>query len=418
MIWLLGFLTISIPLASWKFKGTLFTPWSLYSLSQFGGMMIALFNLLPAMTDPTLATWAMFWSSAAAFFLGCFLASGKVTPWQGDVGLRWLPALKPVFLILFILWLSSVADGYLRAGGWPSFQVHADLARELYSKRANIMWYTSQAGPVQALLGLAVAWTAPQTWLRRLGWFGFLFSLWVSFATGMRFGMVTLLIVFVILYDFKKKRVSPSMAAGMILLLGSTLSAMFILRQTHLQSFVDGLVIPWDQKIRLAVLPIYTYCANCFWNLDTGLARSIAGAHLQQGYGYWTFNGLLFFTHLHVGLNTAYGFANNYISLLKIANLNTATWQWYVYLDFGWAGVLIYGLLWGMLATWCTRLAGKSLLHAILSAYVLYYVAFSFFTLLTMIPEGMLSVCVLMFLIINGKPSAPKETTRTLVPTA
>lgn len=399
MIWLLAILWIGLPLASWKWKGTLFTPWSLYAISQFGGMTFSLLKLHPAMTDPSTTTWAIFWFSAAAFFLGCIVASGKGMVIDPGRYYRWIPAVWLIFGFFSVLWLSSVLDGYLRAGGWPAFQASADKAREAYASRSGIMWYTSQMGAVQGLLGLMVAFTATSRWMRWLGWLGWGAAVWVSFASGMRFGIVTLLVTLVIFIDSNRKRISPLQAIAFLLLLGAGLSAMFIFRQTHLQSFVDSIRIPWDQKFRLAVLPIYTYIANCFWNFDSGVSAAAAGEYVEWGMGYWSFQGALFFTHLHVGLNNSYGFISNYFSFMKLPELNTASWQWFVYMDFGWLGVMIFAFVWGAIATWLGRLANKHVVYAILNAYMLFYVAMSFFTLFSMIPEMVLASFVLCVVI-------------------
>lgn len=400
MIWLLVLFGVGLPLASWKWKGTLFTPWSLYSISQFGGMAFSLLKLHSAMTDPSATTWVVFWFSAAAFFLGCLVASGRANHLEPRSFYRWIPAVWLIFGFFSLFWLSSVLDGYLRAGGWPAFQASADKARDEYADRSGIMWYTSQMGVAQGLLGLLVAYTAASRWMRSLGWFGWAAAVWVSFASGMRFGIVTLLVTLVILIDSTRKRISPLQAIGFLVVLGAGLSAMFIFRQTQLQSFVDSVRIPWDQKIRLAVLPIYTYIANCFWNLDSGVSAAAAGEHVEWGLGYWSFQGALFFTHLHVGLNNSYGFINNYFSFMKLPELNTASWQWFVYMDFGWLGVMMYAFAWGAIATWLGRLANKHVVYAILNAYMLFYVAMSFFTLFSMIPEMVLASCVLCVVIV------------------
>lgn len=415
MIWLLAFLGVGLPLASWKWKGTLFTPWSLYAISQFGGMAFSLLKLHSAMTDPSATTWVVFWFSAAAFFLGCLIASGKECAVDPKRFYRGIPAAWLIFGFFSLLWLSSVLDGYLRAGGWPAFQASADRAREAYADRSGIMWYTSQMGAVQGLLGLVVAHTAASRWMRCLGWLGWGAAVWVSFASGMRFGIVTLLVTLVILIDSTRKRISPLQAIGFLVVLGAGLSAMFIFRQTHLQSFVDSIRIPWDQKIRLAILPIYTYIANCFWNLDSGLTGAAAGEHVEWGFGYWTFQGGLFFTHFHVALNNSYGFISNYFSFMKIPQLNTASWQWFVYMDFGWLGVMVYAFSWGAIATWLGRLASKHVAYAILYAYMLFYVAMSFFTLFSMIPEMVLAAFALSVVIIIDARSVKGVTSQSSV---
>ncbi len=403
MIWLLAILGVGLPLVSWKLKGTLFTPWSLYAVSQFGGMAFSLLKLHSAMTDPTLTTWAVFWFSAAAFFLGCVVAAGNVRSIDPKRFYHWVPSAWPIFVFFALLWLSSVLDGYLRTGGWPVFQPSPDKAREIFAKRSNIMWYTSQMGTIQGLLGLLVAYTAPSKWMRRLGWIAWGAAIWVSFGSGMRFGIVTSLVTFGILFDMTKKRISPLQTIGLMILLGAGLSAMFLFRQTQLQSFVDSVKIPWDQKIRLAILPIYTYVANCFWNFDSGVSGVAIGEHIQRGFGYWTFQGALFFTHLHVGFNNSFGFVSNYYSFMKVPELNTSSWQWFVFMDFGWIGVMAYAFVWGAGVTLLGRLASKNIAYAILYAYMLFYIGMSFFTLFSMIPEMMLAISVLIAVIAIGE---------------
>lgn len=386
---------------SWKISGTCFTPWFLVVAAQVGGVSIYYLGLHLLFSDLQPMTWAILAGFVFCFLSGCFVMSRLVPASNGmpvgsDVVQEGL--LSAILPVLVALVLFGLLLGHHRAGGWPMFLKEKDLARMAF---AGIPWYGSfafQAITATGFYGFLFAMDGNRR--RKIaGWVCVALVFWVGLAVGMRGYLIFFSVLALAAWDARRNPISPVKLFLAVAVILSVFLAVFLFRfrTVAFTSLADHL--PIQEKLRLIVTPLYVYFANNFWNLDSALQKLATSQELIASPGYWTLGGLFYFTHVPGALNIAYGFSDQYRTLLKTPDLNTMPIEWYLYADWGWFGVTFGAFALGCFATYFFRRRRSSVFHLAVHAAFSLCLAMSFFAFLFGLPDAVL----LLFVAISAK---------------
>lgn len=339
-------LGIGIPLLGYWKGGSLFSPWSLYSASQFGALAFALLKLHPAMNDPSPLFWLAFFGSASCFYLGCWIARLAIGPSAAFPArprisqhffLRAVSFLQPFVLIGFSY---ALFEGYRAVGGWPTFMRGTEDLRLVFADT----WFLSEK-LLQLSAWIPIASLTLLRWPRGrrdvlLGWAGIGLIAWAGIASGMRVMLFPLIIGALVVSDLKR-RIRPAQLTWVVLATLILFSVIFLMRQSFLVVVVSQIDIEFAKMIRLSILPVYVYVANNFWNFDHALQLENSILPLRHGYGFMSGYGVLYFTHFTYFLDHSFTLLAQYGRYLKIPSLNTFPYQWCFYFDFGWIGIFL-----------------------------------------------------------------------------
>ena len=146
----------------------------------------------------------------------------------------------------------------------------------------------------------------------------------------------------------------------------------------------------------------YLYFANNFWNLDYALNTENYEERHPTTYGFVTVSGILDYIYLpggYVGreVRASGGFDDQYNkTIVKSRGLNTVSYQWSVYRDFGVMGVFAVPFLIGMLLSFLYKRAERmpTMLNVAAYSHLVYFIALSMFGYF---PESSLYVYALFY---------------------
>jgi oligosaccharide repeat unit polymerase len=133
----------------------------------------------------------------------------------------------------------------------------------------------------------------------------------------------------------------------------------------------------------------YVYMANNYWNLDYALNPENYQAGHPTTYGYTTFSGVLDLVYipgagiLGTEIRESGGFEDMFHKQsVKSRGLNTFTYQWGLYKDFGLAGVLLIPFVVGILIGVFHRRMREQpdVFNIAVYSYLAFFVAFNWFT--------------------------------------
>lgn len=367
---------------------SLFAPWNLMILAQFGSLAVAYTKMSPEMKDLNWLTWVVILASLVMFELGCLVA------WSNPDRSRRLDLderrVFHVAMALFGVYMFGVAMGLVSQGTFPMFAKDPSTARGIF------IW----PPPLGRVAGFAQAWASGVllllSWLtlrassrkvRLVSWVLTAVMLGLQILIGTRFNLFSWFIYWIVLRDDAGRK-ALSLGKYALLMTGMFLlmSFLFVLR---FGASNVGQFISWDNwpLIRaFALMPLYLYFANNFWNLDYVMEKVLAGAGHACTYGFSSLWGVFFFAGFPMDMAKTMGWdmALDFRGQSTVdERLNTLTYHWELFKDFGLGGVLIGSFAFGVFATWIyrktVRMQGEG--WTLWNALFGFSIAMSFFTL-------------------------------------
>jgi oligosaccharide repeat unit polymerase len=381
----LAFVGSVVLLATRVAGGSIFAPWSLYTIGQVFTLAIAYLKLDPNMTDFTLATWLVWGGSALAFYLGCI--AGNLFPQSRSVTRD-----SVVMHRTFTYWMLGVLAvygfgvvmGLAKVGAWPMMTRHPEENRLVFQagiwtgQLQHLCWVLLVAAPLWAIRGKGLVR------LLALILFAIAFSYGVlaGFRLVLMFGVVSLLLA----WDLQVRRIAVLKVAVVVVVFIAATSILMIQRMT-------GSLVADDQMVKvgteIATKGAYSYLANNFWNLDFAVSRQLGPRPHPL-----TLGGLTFLTPMvYLGMAGKFAAAYGWDSWmnegsLKTTALNTISYQWLLIKEGGWPAVVLFPFGWGVVSShlYAQIVKQKSDWAHLLYTPVAFSLAFCFFLFMYQTP--------------------------------
>ncbi len=352
------------------------SPWNGYLFAQFFCLGIAYLKLVPTMTDFRLNTWLAVVLSACGFFLGCGL-SAKASSTRGTIQAshefqeqviaKLFKGLLPVLMVFFLVgvWMALKS-----AGGWPIFMPDPEKARRLFAWPGFVGVMFFQTLYCLALAGMVVRKFEKAMIWRLFGLVAIVLPILAGVFSGMRFYSLLIGLSWVLFEDISKP-IKLGKLLGIVLVMLFVLTWVFLVRigLSGVQAISIGLGnLEYAENV---YLPLYSYVANNFWNLDWMFYLDTKFRSIETTLGYTSFWGFLYPTYATFSIDDAFGLNDKFAMVLKTSSLNTISYQGFLYVDFGWIGLFIVPFFVGFISTWAYLRAKKtkgvfeSLLHSI-----------------------------------------------------
>ncbi|HNY31713.1 MAG TPA: O-antigen polymerase [Fibrobacteria bacterium] len=369
------------------FSGRWLTPFNAYLFAQGFLLGIAFLKLSPEMSDFHISTWLAVISSMLAFgigsLLGRFEKPGHLEPnstFEKEFETTFLHLASRIQPLLLISFSIGVYLSYQSAGQWPAFSSSPEDSRILFAWPgfAGVMFF--QVIYILALCSVVLLTKENGFLWRILGVTGIAFPVLVSGLSGMRFYGILVIISILFFRDSKRPlKLSHLIISGVAIV--SLLVFLFLVRLNLLNATAINFGLQHRESLKALYMPIYLYVANNYWNLDWLFLHHDTFRSLESSFGYFSFSGLIYPTHFTFALDDALETSMRFVSVLKIPNFNTTSYQGVLFVDFGWPGLLIIPLVWGYFSTVVHRRATKSecIYYRILYAILGFSIFFSFF---------------------------------------
>lgn len=382
-------------LQSGIFKRDFFAPLNVYIFSQALSLGIAYLKLMPQMSDFQTTTWLVVIGSAISFAAGVFTlrliwaarhpheaidrsAPSHALLAEANSGYRWwLHALMLIFAFL-----------YLGIGLWAEWKEIGTLI--LFSPNINRLmtiegmpslgWFVFplNSGPLVAMLAAPGAFSSLNPH-RKLRWFfriSFLLGLFLGFA-GMpnRISIFSAALVMLYTFNLSARRIRPS-----FIVLGLLLSLVAFMAVAGTKGQSAGVSRVMFQK-EVLMLP-YSYIANNWWNLDYAINRPVDQPEHTRLYGLDMLHGVMMPNPTFGSLYSAFkwdGIFNE--TAAKVPRLNSITYHWSLYKDFGLIGAVGFPFFFGFLFNYLylkTKTRGR-VFDLSLYTYFLFWVTLWFF---------------------------------------
>lgn len=395
-------------------RESLFTPLRMYLLTQAGTLGIAYLRMNPAMTPLRAVTWAVLIGSAISFSIGCLAANYGSPPVQRPFDRDKLrPAMPFGFLasLFGLLILASLASLSVY-GKWPVFSGDPETDRGLFVFHST--WGMWSFGHETILLTLSVflIFFSKPLWMRISSSVILAISFAIQILIGIRNPLLFAVFVALCMWDLGVNRLKTRVIA----LAGSGFLMVFVVVAFLRAKVIASLFRTTEEgtPFQRMFLPIYTYISNNYWNLDNSLEKwdKLAAPSFQYGLG--MIQGILLPI---VRIPTAE--ENGWLSLTreKTLGLNTLTYHWVIWQNGGMLLTILFPLFWGWAMTrlYRTCQASSNLLVLYLYAYLLFPIAFGFFSFYFVIGSYSLPALWILMLLPFGAgagilgPRSPKQ---------
>jgi oligosaccharide repeat unit polymerase len=380
-------------------KTDFFSPFRIYLFFHALTFGIANLAFAKAMTPFQPLTNMVYFGSGACYLAGTLcvaLAHSLLSAERGhpqtatpvldkdDYNWRWHFAFS---LALFCVFLTGMFIARYGVGAFPLL-AHDKL--KVLKRFLGYHWTSSipinLASLVMALFFMG-AIMKRQIW-KRMNW-----GKWMLFATIAIFALTmsrSSLIFFaffgIVFYHIAVRHVSIAKLGGIFILLFTVFLSIAYYKLDSI-SKSNQMLHQTKEKAAKALLMIpYVYVANNFWNLDYGLNAPNYRERHPTTWGFTTVSG--FYDMLYTGsfwgqdYRTSTGYEDIFHEKTqKVHSLNTVTYQWGLYKDFGMVGVLLFPFGFGVLFSllyWKMRQA-PTVMNIGLYAFLSYFVGFSWF---------------------------------------
>lgn len=382
-------------------KESLFTPLRMYLLTQAGTLGIAHLRMNPAMTPLRSVTWAVLIGSAISFAIGCLIANyGAPATRRQFIRENLRPAVPFSFLaILFgFLLLASYASLSVY-GKWPVFSGDPETDRGLFVFHST--WGMWSFGHETILLTLSVflIFFSRNLWIRISSSIILVFSFAIQVLIGIRNPLLFAVFVALCMWDLGVSRLKTRVIA----LAGSGFLMVFIVVAFLRAKVIASLFRTTEEgsPLQRMFLPIYTYISNNYWNLDNSLEKWDKFAAPAFQYGLGMVQGLLLPI---VRIPTAEESGWLLLTKEKTPGLNTLTYHWVIWQNGGMILTILFPLFWGwaMSRLYRTTQASSNLLVLYLYAYLLFPIAFGFFSFYFVIGSYSLPILWILLLLPFG----------------
>ena len=359
-----------------RFPESIVSPLSVFVLVHAGTMAISFLKMYRWMTDWYLATWIVHLVPLSLFVLGCFAAGAipyapaGVRPRELGYGAK-APLLRiEAFAIIYSL--IAVVWAYKVAGKFPIFALNPEIARAKFGG-VNVFVGWGFNFNVIAIIGGLILAIFSRGLSRWVGVFGVFVGLGVQTLAGVRNLHLMAVVFGTSIWTLSKSaiRMRAIMAIGVIF------TVIFVLIALLRAQTLFALMLSDTESLKALLLPIYSYAANCYWNLDYAVL-----AHLNIAYPHSL--GLQFLAALF----TPGGLETKFVNLLlldkgvmKVSGFNTLPYTWYLYQDGGIVFSGIVSAIWGFFMTrlfyWAR--AKPDLGRTVIYSFLLFPIAMSFF---------------------------------------
>lgn len=394
------------PIAILRIKGKeILQPWALFSFAQFFGMGFSLLKLQRTMSDPQLLTWMIFFSFNFAFLLGCLLAHASVWNRRRDDSPREIlehendrPLLA--LLALAALFSGGLVNGYHAAGGWPLLLEEVQVGRNAFfgiNLFGNFLLQLSY--PVASISAFLMfrgySW---QRWLARAIWASVPMIFILCAARNMiLYSLFSLAFAWEVERRPLKLRWAILGTAGFVAMFAWTLASRMGI---GIGKAID-MVMRQGGLLKLALDPVYAYVANNLWNLDFALNRMDGPMGHPVSWGYGTLQGLTFYLNQNEKIEKSMGFDGllNEASQ-KVFGLNTVSYQWTLYRDFGVALSLILLVMLGFVASraYLDAMAKKTRIGMYFGAYASFWSMYALFLFPLSAAQNVVYLVIAIFL--------------------
>jgi oligosaccharide repeat unit polymerase len=393
-------LAAGVVLESMIRKADFFSPFRIYLFFHSFTFGIASLALAKAMTPfQPLTNWVYF-GSGICYLAGTLCVSAVTSALhaeQGSVAAAPAPAIDKAdynwrwhflfSLAIFVFFLSGMLIAFHAVGSFPL------LAKNKLKVMQDFLGYHWTSSIPINFASLSMGMFFMGAVLKAHIWKGWNLSKWMLFGTVGIF-MLTMsrssLIFFaffaIVFYNAAVKRISILRLGGLFVILFSVFLIIAYFKLDDISKQNQMLKQTSDKAAKALLMIPYAYVANNFWNLDYGLNPGNFQDRHTDTRGFTTVSG--FFDMIYTGSFWGQDFrkSTGYEDIFhqhtqKIKDLNTVTYQWGLYKDFGMIGVMILPFAFGILFSilyWKMRIA-PNVLNTGLYAYLSYFVGFSWF---------------------------------------
>jgi oligosaccharide repeat unit polymerase len=405
-------------------KSDFFSPGRLFVLAHSISLGVAFLAFHRAMTPFQPLTSIIYFGGNAAFLLGLLavklsVAQGAAAPrraieWKRY---RWDIHLVVAFALLLFT-VVGLGGALLEAGGFPLLAENKIKVLSRFMKAPGYFLFAfSYSGIVMALFFMYLVrprtgpvWRNPVFWAVVLAFL--VFSLALS-----RVALLFFVFFALVFYHQGVRRLSLPKLIGVFSLcfLLVLVTGYFKAKEIERETSIDI-----EKIAAVAFMTPYLYLANNFWNLDYALNPLMHGERHPTTYGFTSIEGFLdapfvgFGGHLRRDTQIDNQFNER---ATKVRGLNTVTYHWTLYKDFGIAGVLFGSFLIGMfLGVLYHRVQQvPSLLNLAAYSYLAFFTANSVFGMFTESPTyayGFFLVCATCYVcqVMAKGPATTPET--------
>ena len=359
-----------------RFPESIVSPLSVFVLVHAGTMAIAFLKMTKWMTDWHLATWIVHLTPLALFVMGCLAAS--ILPYApagarpGELNRRSLRPLLSVEIFAIVYSLIAVIWAFKAAGRFPIFALNPEIARAKFGG-VNIFVGWGFNFNVIVIVGGLVLSMFTKGMYRWVGILGILVGLGIQTLSGVRNLHLMVVVVGVSLWTLSK----AAIRMRAILLIAITFVVLFVLIALMRAQTLFLLMLSDRDSIKGLLLPIYSYAANCYWNIDYAvmMRETVAFPHS------W---GAQFLAALFTpgGIDTKLSEILLWEKgLMKLSGLNTLPYTWYLYQDGGILFSSAISAIWGFSMTrmfyWAR--VKPSLNRTLIYSFLLFPISISFF---------------------------------------
>lgn len=324
------------------------SPLVLLWISQTLPLGVALLNLTGDMRPFQFTTWLVLGASFACILAGW--ASGTVlagTPTPSHPTRLDPSRVGAVVAILALAYFASILQGVVRAGGFPLISSSPETARFMFmtGRLQNIFF---AAGIPLFILSIHYFRVCASLW-KKIAMVVILLGLVSTYLLiGSRFMTLVWLSMTLVYWD----QYVGKLRVGRIAFVLTLFLLLFVLigyfRYGKLVATASGSSKVVSIGITLAFQSVYSYIANAYWNLDHAMHRYALDQLNLHTWGISMNEGFLWVVGALPGIQKAYGWTNamNADVVLK-EGLNSTSYHWGLFKDFGIAGPLVGSFLAG-----------------------------------------------------------------------
>lgn len=375
-------------------KADFFSPARFYLFCHSLALGVALLGMDKAMTPFRPLTDLVYFGSAAAFFIGCWIA-GLLTPAmpaeqreplrRGEY--NWRLHMRFAF-ILFVIFAVGMA---VAGAGLGTFPILAKDKAEAIQGFFKVAWFSSVAlsfgGVTMGMFFIAIFRPRTRAKVLNLAMWMTVLSLALFALALSRSGLMFFAFFAMVFYNYAIRRLSIGRLGFFFVAFFSLFMVTAYLKLNNFQKEHQLKGVDTFKLVRLLMKFPYVYVANNFWNLDYALNPENYHERHPTTYGFTTVSGLLDMMALPggtlgVGLRESGDWDDQFHARsIKVKGLNTMGYQWGLYKDFGLAGVFLLPFLFGMgiKILYLKVLRRPTVLNSAAYAYLAFFIGLSWF---------------------------------------
>lgn len=337
-------------------KKDIFNPITLVISLNFFTLGIAHTAIDPHWNGLQPITWAVILISSLTLFVGGQLVEVYTQSGRHDTQMNlshlsstlnnysWTRHFR-IGLALFFIMLLGFSYIYVKSGGIPIFHPEKNLMTRSGSIDFGFFAPFVLRGPEVFLVFLLATYKKinPHLLMRRWAIVMAIITLILSLCFFQsRMNVLTCIVFITYLHHNFKRQLGLRHFVIILAFFSSIFVFIAILRNQmemgeHLFKTTEALKLP------------YQYIANNWWNLDYGLNPEPGQTVAPFKYGWGFIEGISFFFPDAIAMGVAFNWDTIFNeSVVKVTGLNTVTWHWSVYNEFGYFGIIVFPLFFGI----------------------------------------------------------------------